>query len=49
MFSYILVLMFSSHNLRRNAEGTRITLMYKVLFQNIMSENVTFWLARLRG
>ena len=31
-FSYILVLMLISHNLRRNAEGTRITLVYKVQF-----------------
>ena len=31
-FSYILVLMLISQNLRRNAEGTRITLMYKVQF-----------------
>ena len=32
-FSFILVLMLISHNLRRNAEGTRIiTLMYKVQF-----------------
>ena len=29
-FSYILVLI--SHNLSRNAEGTRITLVYKVQF-----------------
>ena len=32
MFSYILILMLISHNLRRNAEGTRITLVYKVQF-----------------
>ena len=31
-FSYIPVLMLISHNLRRNAEGTRITLVYKVQF-----------------
>ena len=31
-FSYILVLMLISHNLRRNAEGIRITLVYKVQF-----------------
>ena len=31
-FSYILVLMMISHNLRRNAEGTRITYVYKVQF-----------------
>ena len=31
-FSYILVLVLISHNLRRNAEGARITLVYKVQF-----------------
>ena len=31
-FSNILVLIFISHYLRRNAEGTPITLMYKVQF-----------------
>ena len=31
-FSCILVLTLISHNLRRNAEGTRITLVYKVQF-----------------
>ena len=31
-FSYILVLKLISHNLRRNAEGTQITLVYKVQF-----------------
>ena len=31
-FSYILVLMLIFHNLRRNAEGTRITLVYQVRF-----------------
>ena len=31
-FSYILVLMLISHNLRRNTESTRITLVYKVQF-----------------
>ena len=31
-FSYILVLMLISHNLRRNAEGTWITLVYEVQF-----------------
>ena len=30
--SYILVLMLISHNLHRNAQGTRITLVYKVQF-----------------
>ena len=28
-FSYILILMLISHNLRRNVEGTRITLVKK--------------------
>ena len=31
-FSYILVMMLISHNLRRYPEGTWITLMYKVQF-----------------
>ena len=31
-FSSILILMLVSHNLRRNAEGTRITLVHKVQF-----------------
>ena len=31
-FSYILVLMLVCHNLRRNAEGMWITLVYKVQF-----------------
>ena len=31
-FNCILVLMLISHDLRRNAEGTRITLVYKVQF-----------------
>ena len=31
-FSYIPFLMLISHNLRRNAEGTLITLVYKVQF-----------------
>ena len=31
-FNYILVLMLISHDLHRNAEGARITLMYKVQF-----------------
>ena len=31
-FSYILVLMLISHNLRRNAEGIWISLVYKVQF-----------------
>ena len=32
-FSYILVFMLISHNLRRNTEGTWITPVYKVQFQ----------------
>ena len=32
MFSYVLVLMLISYNLGKNAEGTRITLVYKVQF-----------------
>ena len=30
--SYILVLILISHNLGKNADGTRITLVYKVQF-----------------